>query len=256
MDIESSILPAPSPIGSATNPGADDTYLFDRAHHVQQTLENMQKVNTSGESTELKETSGAAIEFSTQTPPDSYLKSSPEPGHSSKSAEDSKIDQTGDTTSSSEPMSSSPTAAAAARTISRALSITSMGGYETANDQSRPQSSQDSDEEDAYKTPKKPVISADGFHGDSSDERSTIRYQNSFNSLNGLSADAGSTPGAALLNRRSSGRRPKFLRSRHSSQRSSISSFVTNPDGEGSEVTLGVDYALPVWRRSPGQWTL
>jgi long-chain acyl-CoA synthetase len=36
MDIESSILPAPSPIGASTNPGVDDTYLFDGPHRPAQ----------------------------------------------------------------------------------------------------------------------------------------------------------------------------------------------------------------------------
>src|SRR5205085_939384 len=96
---------------------------------------------------------------------------------------------------------------------------------------------------DAERTPRRPRAAAT-HAGDSSDERSTIRYQNSNHSL-GLSADAGSTPGAALLNGRSPARRPKFLRSRHTSQRSSVSSFITNPDsfGEGDK-SLGADYAL------------
>lgn len=54
-----------------------------------------------------------------------------------------------------------------------------------------------------------------------------------------LSVDAGSTPGQALK----SAKRPKYLRSRVASQRSSVSSFVTDPESDVT-VGLGADYAL------------
>jgi chromosome segregation ATPase len=72
-----------------------------------------------------------------------------------------------------------------------------------------------------------------------------LRQQSSDQSLNKQSLDAGSTPGHALQ----SGKRPKYLRRRNTSQRSSVSSFATNPDSHDdaeSDLTvgLGADYAL------------
>ena len=55
--------------------------------------------------------------------------------------------------------------------------------------------------------------------------------------------DAGSTPGNSLR----ASKRPKYLRSRFGSQRSSTSSFITNPEShDGSDATVGLslDYAL------------
>ncbi len=59
-------------------------------------------------------------------------------------------------------------------------------------------------------------------------------------SLHRLSTDAGSTPGYAL---KVAKQRPKYLRSRNASQRSSISSLVTDPESDVT-VGLGTDYAL------------
>ena len=114
-----------------------------------------------------------------------------------------------------------------------------MGGYETADDTGDGGQDHTDEEGDLEATPRKPRNS-------SSDERSMLRRDLSNHSLNNLfPTDAGSTPGVALLKRHSSGKRPKFLRSRHASQRSSVSSFITNPDShDGSDVTLGADYAL------------
>lgn len=246
MDIESSILPAPSPVGGGTNPGVDDTYLFDGPQRPAQP--GSTQITESSAMSKQPTVSDATSNESAFLPPPSAVQGTTglPPPEFTKHGDDITTEYTGDTTSSLENMSSSPTAAAAARTISRAISMASMEGYETANDQMAEQSPQHSDREGEYEiTPRKLRLPAH-LSGDSSDERSTIRYQDSNHSLNRFASDAGSTPGAALLNRKSSGRRPKFLRSRHASQRSSTSSFTTNPEshGDGSDATLGADYAL------------
>jgi len=224
-DVESSFLPALSPIGMTGKNGADDTYLFDRAQPTGRgRLSPLEELSSSSQ-----KPSGEAAPLSPATPPGAYRTPGP--------AEENTMD-IGNTTSSLETMSSSPTAAAAARTVSRAISIASMGGYDAANDAINPQSGDHTDEEgDVEATPRK--------HAEDSyvdlDDRMTLRQHLSNQNL---ATDAGSTPGGALLNQRS-GKRPKFLRSRHASQRSSISSFVTNPEShDGSDVTLGADYAL------------
>jgi predicted nucleic acid-binding Zn-ribbon protein len=234
-DVESSFLPALTPIGMTGKKGADDTYLLDGAQEPREgRLSPLNEISTPAKDNSKSKASVDNLPFSPPTPPNAYR--TPAPEQVDIASQGDSMDA-GNTTSSLETMSSSPTAAAAARTVSRAISMASMGGYETADD-TGPQ--YDTDEEGALEaTPRKTTVA-------SSDSRSTLRHHLSNHSLNNnFSADAGSTPGVALLNRRSSGKRPKFLRSRHASQRSSVSSFITNPDShDGSDVTLGADYAL------------
>lgn len=137
-------------------------------------------------------------------------------------------------TSSLETLSSSPTAAAAARTISRAVSMASLDqGYETADDSkggialenettpSKPQEQNIPLSRSNSPTPTKP---SRGIQPDHNDAQSLID-----------SPDRGSVK---------SPRRPSYLRSRMTSQRSSRSSYgATSTDG-GSELTLGADFAL------------
>jgi chromosome segregation ATPase len=241
IDVESSFMPAPSPIGMTANNGVDDTYLFDGAQPPNGGrpvgLEGSTIPNKNPTTTEPKDSNAP---FSPSTPPNVYRTRVPPVAGISEADEISQ--DVGNTTSSLETMSSSPTAAAAARTVSRAISMASMGGYETANDTSDAHSQDNTDnEEDLEATPRKQRNNPYA----ESDDRSTLRHHLSNISLNNtFSADAGSTPGVALLTRRTSGTKPKFLRSHHS-KHSSVSSFVTNPDShDGSDVTLGADYAL------------
>lgn len=236
-DVESSFLPSVSPIGMTSKRGADDTYLFDGAHEsALGRLSPLRETVTPAKDNSMSEGASAESPFSPPTPPNAYRTPAPEQ-QASESQENSM--NPGDTTSSLETMSSSPTAAAAARTVSRAISMASMGGYERADHTGDGTQDNTDEEGDLEATPRKP---RDG----SSDDRSTLRHRLSNHSLsNHFSTDAGSTPGVALLKRHSSGKRPKFLRSRHASQRSSVSSFITNPDShDGSDVTLGADYAI------------
>jgi predicted nucleic acid-binding Zn-ribbon protein len=233
-DVESSFMPAPSPIGINADgkKGVDDTYLFDGAqpqNGLQQRL---------GE---------AASKVADSTKPDRTSSEEDEAYQTARAGspipEESTVN-TGNTTSSLETMSSSPTAAAAARTVSRAISMASADGQESMNSEDGENSQEQTDSEhDVEATPRKRA----GSHG--SDDRSTLRHHLSNRSLN--AADAGSTPGHALLNNKI--RRPKFLRSRHASQHSSVSSFVTNPEShEGIDLTMGADYALQSGGAAPG----
>ncbi|KAM4056540.1 centrosomin domain-containing protein [Hirsutella rhossiliensis] len=117
-------------------------------------------------------------------------------------------------------LDSSPAAAAAARTISRAASSTS-------NPKVPPLARDDDDAEN-------PLLS-----GTDDAPASSSRSQ----SLSEDKMDAGSTPGNSLR----VAKRPKYLRSRHGSERSSSSSFVTNAEShQDSDATVGIglDYAL------------
>lgn len=229
-DMESSFLPpAPSPLTTAQNHGADDTFLFDGARSTE-TKSQRSGTMMSEESDGVK---------SPTTDPHSYQTPHATRAHTPDPEDTSNVPA--DTTSSLETMSSSPTTAAAARTISRAVSQASLG-YQTANEQDTDeQTDEDNRQEETPRYKKRGLLTA----SDSDDERSTIRNQNSSNSLMGRSAkDAGSTPGAGLLGRKTSGR-PKYLRSRNTSQRSSVSSFLTNDSyDDQSDVQYGADYAL------------
>ncbi|OAA57786.1 anucleate primary sterigmata protein B [Cordyceps fumosorosea ARSEF 2679] len=107
------------------------------------------------------------------------------------------------TTSNLEAFDSSPTAAAAARTVSRAVSMASNATRHAT----------DADEDNGAAADESFASSLD--HNDSrwSQSQRSDRH------------DAGSTPGFGLRKQR-----PKYLRSRFGSQRSSTSSFITNAE--------------------------
>ncbi|OAA45421.1 anucleate primary sterigmata protein B [Metarhizium rileyi] len=128
-----------------------------------------------------------------------------------------------DTTSSLENLDSSPTTAAAARTISRAVSmasnVTTDGGTATPADEGP--------FKDDIETSLLPSADEPFFQSQTYVDKT----------------DAGSTPGNSLR----IAKRSKYLRSRYGSHRSSTSSLITNPESQdGSEATIGqgADYAL------------
>ncbi|KAF9769582.1 hypothetical protein IL306_012994 [Fusarium sp. DS 682] len=182
-DVESSFLPALSPIPTAsTNQegGIDDTYQFDSP----------------------------------------TKKPAPQPQQQIKE-EDHDVTVASTNTSSFENFSS-PTAAATQRTISRAVSMASQPDRSTSYVESE---KEDTEQESSQ-------VSSAG------DNDAPLSRTHSLSE----NVDAGSTPGQSLRSRR-----PRYLRSRFGSQRSSTSSFATNPEShEGSDMTvgLGTDYAL------------
>ncbi|KAL3426477.1 microtubule associated protein [Phlyctema vagabunda] len=232
-DVESSFLPAVSPIATGKS-GVDDTYLFDSAQ-ADQAASNPNPNPNPEVKTPAKEDRVQETAVSPPTPDNAYQ--TPGPPRAGTPDNDTSQD-VGNTTSSLETMSSSPTAAAAARTISRAISQASHGGYETANDAAEDDLEM---EVDPDATPRKPRMATRLADAESSDGPSILQRHLSPSAL----LDAGSTPGHALLERRSSRNLPRFLRSRHGSQRSSSnSSFHANDDQDESETNYGADYAL------------
>ncbi|KAI1857271.1 uncharacterized protein JN550_013354 [Neoarthrinium moseri] len=269
QDIESSFVPPLSPVQVAgPGGGVDDTYLFDstrsrpstrppREHPVDQAAADAHQ-GTSAPPAPARPSS------STHTPPaepddlhqdlsshadisaavadhghqdmaeSRQLPASNTPAsHVDASLAMSTNQEAGNTTESLETMSS-PAAAAAMRTASRAVSMASNPSNLPAEDSNTsemyPSTSRDSSRVDIPDTDDSFSAIAPRSHHDTSDA-----------DLKKTSVDAGSTPGAALRY----GTRPKYLRSRNASQRSSTSSFLTNEDGT-SDVTvgLGADYAL------------
>ncbi|KAG5938452.1 hypothetical protein E4U53_008006, partial [Claviceps sorghi] len=131
----------------------------------------------------------------------------------------------GDTTASLENLDSSPTAAAAARTVSRAASMASnTTGDGAAGTMTSVDDSESNNEND------------NSFL--SGTEEPFLRSQNASDRLDAVSNASNSLR---------IGKRSKYLRSRFGSQRSSTSSNVASSDSQdGSEVTVGIgaDYAL------------
>ncbi|KAG4277610.1 hypothetical protein FPRO04_07387 [Fusarium proliferatum] len=187
-DVESSFLPALSPIPTASTNlegGVDDTYQFDS--------------------------------------PTKKPAPAPQPLQRHQEEEEDHDVTIASTNTSGFENFSSPTAAATRRTISRAVSMASQPDNRNT--------SYDESEKDDTEQESSQVSSA-------GDNEAPLSRTHSLSEK----VDAGSTPGQSLRSRR-----PKYLRSRFGSQRSSTSSFATNSEShEGSDMTvgLGTDYAL------------
>ncbi|KAH9905590.1 hypothetical protein F4778DRAFT_669297 [Xylariomycetidae sp. FL2044] len=256
QDVESSFIPPISPIQvGGPEAGIDDTYLFDapanqnkqqqqEQHppptadpdqsdvHPQQHLQHPAETSTTDE-TKLAPTSTTPR----PSPPHAAVQDAPQQTEPEPELPDSQADDytqptdTGDTTASLENFSSSPTAAAAARTASRAIS---MASHQVAHDTTADSEGLDPSGHESSHTQSQDETSF-------SAAGSTLHHRSSDSHSRKPAGDAGSTPGHSLK----VGKRPKYLRSRNASQRSSTSSFLTN-DGNESDVTvgLGTDYAF------------
>ncbi|KAI5859832.1 hypothetical protein GGS23DRAFT_263203 [Durotheca rogersii] len=134
--------------------------------------------------------------------------------------DDPDVTESGNSTSALDSLSS-PTAAAAARAVSRAMPVASKHAGESS-----------ASAEGDLDAPPRDSSSLDA-PTEETVEALNLDHQNSDQSLH------------APENSLGLGKRPKYLRSRNASQRSSTSSFLSNEDVE-SDVTvgLGADYAL------------
>ncbi|KAI9052625.1 hypothetical protein LZ554_003967 [Drepanopeziza brunnea f. sp. 'monogermtubi'] len=239
-DVESSFMPIPSPISMDGKKGTDDTYLFDSAQASPPP--GLPKLLEDSATTSEPQTEMHAPDTPLSPPNSANPHNTPEAARQDLFNHESM--DAADTTSSLETMSSSPTAAAAARTVSRAISMASTGRYDASYDTGDSQQETANEGENESTPRKQKTIRLT----DSSDDRSTLHEGVSSRNLSSSFGDmgnAGSTPGIPLLRRKSSGRRPKFLRSRHGSQNSSVSSLGTTAESQdASDITLGADYAL------------
>jgi Micro-tubular organiser Mto1 C-term Mto2-binding region/Centrosomin N-terminal motif 1 len=167
---------------------------------------------------------------SPQTPPGAYKTPAPGQQMVQQLKEEEVTIPSLPNTSSLETMSSSPTAAAAARTVSRVISQTTLGGYETANEEVAPESPSPSiyhnTNEDSEITPRKPDMNGNGPHNQPF-------IDGNAESLEDLTQAS-----------ESRSKRPKYLSRRQSSQRFSYSSLASSNTETASDATLGADYAL------------
>ncbi len=175
------------------------------------------------------------------TPPDMYQ--TPAPGRTelpSGYTPETAIDHGHYNTSSLETMSSSPTAAAAARSISRAVSRSTIDdGYETADDSKGGIFLGDKgrdDNSDHETTPRKPrADTISSSRSSSPTPTKTLGPHRQAATAEDQIGDDDSTP---------SQKRPVLSNRRTATQRSSYSSYTTTSTEGGSDLTLGADYAL------------
>jgi hypothetical protein len=222
MDVESSFLPELSPLAKPAKSGSEDDYISGTFH--------------------ISETS---MERRASTPSEEYQ--TPAPGKHddvtpTEQSPDSKLDHPN--TSSLETMSSSPTAAAAARTVSRAISLASIGGYETAEEHNASATEQsDNDQEDSKEaTPKTVTMRQQPPSPPDTPTPMKVEPSNASEEAENGDVDEEHTTLSSTPRKR-----PKVLSSRQASQRSSYSSYTSNTTNstEGaSDLTVGAEYAL------------
>ena len=215
QDIESSFSAPLSPLPTSSK-GLDDTFVFDSPskkpappHPAQDADES---ADQSADQSQVLPTRSHQTTRAAQDADESSLQ---------PSAHDYSTSHVGNGTASLEAFSSSPTAAAAARSISRAVSHATSVRSEVNPEHT--DSAADHPDDSLLQPESNASVSENSR--DHSQERVPI--------------DAGHTPGQALK----SSKRPKYLRSRIGSQRSSVSSLLTDPESDMT-VGTGADYAL------------
>ncbi|KAI9678404.1 MAG: Anucleate primary sterigmata protein B [Trizodia sp. TS-e1964] len=238
MDIESSFLPEHSAIafGMPEDGAENDHSAF--AHEARGDSRGILTKSIHHEETIPEETS--YIPSSPPTPSEAYKTPAPQRYESPTPENGSTVE--GEAlphidTSMLETMSSSPTVEAAKRTMSRAINVAQNPS--SAKDPQSPVSNSEQDEDEKGDiTPRKGLESPDGqqkLEVPSLDLKSPVETDTN-------EKDEGQATGS-LASRLS--RRPKSWLSQNVSQRSSVSSFMTNTTIDGvSDVTLGADYAL------------
>ncbi|KAK4150996.1 hypothetical protein C8A00DRAFT_17547 [Chaetomidium leptoderma] len=229
QDIESSFSAPLSPLPTSHN-GLDDTFVFDSPSKKPAPPRSHPNPDESADRSQLLPTlnrpaSGAPHDDGDES-------------NLQTSVQDHSMQNVGNGTASLEAFSSSPTAAAAARSISRAVSqaasVRSEFNHEH-NDSVADQHAQDQSVDDSLLNP-----GSNASLSQSSREQSQERTP----------VDAGHTPGQALK----SSMRPKYLRSRMGSQRSSVSSLLTDPESDAT-VGMDTDYALQSGGATPALGT-
>lgn len=244
MDLDSSFLPEMSPAGRSVRAEEDDTSISVPAE-PEKRLDTVREARSGEEQNEMKEAYPAfAHESSSEsptTPPHMYQ--TPAPGRDElPQADDDGTTFEGEhfTPSTLETMSSSPTAAAAARTVSRALSAASVPNHDPAQDVDYAQSDNGEvspSDGNHDPTPLKPTLSTP-----SSQQGSPTPTKSAVPAGSGNAADKDDE--AWDFSSPRSRKRPKFLKTRISSQMSSYSSYTTTSTDGKSDATLTIDYAL------------
>lgn len=230
MEEDSTFLPPPSPFSGS---GRYDTLTSGAS---MDSLEGTNKLGTDHEASQQSPESPSGI-YQTPAPGREF---SPQ---KQASAGNEEFDPT---TSSPDTMSSSPTAKAAARKPPRSLSVASTEGYKTADDdgQSSKASEKATLQEDL--TPRRNQSRRSSTLNPLESSSPTIQAVSQ--TMNGSFAEDASDAHASPLQSR---RRPAFLTTRMSTQKSSYSTYTTVSTEGGSDATLGADYALQTGGAAP-----
>ncbi|KAK2757875.1 Anucleate primary sterigmata protein B [Arachnomyces sp. PD_36] len=234
LDMESSFLPEVSTVALG-QPVIDSGHDMD-SNSQQREVNNSSpsRSQTNGRATQGGNNLNPQVGESSLNSPGAFY--TPAPGREDSLNVDTTLSgdrdsvMVGDTTSALETMTSSPTAAAAARTISRVLSATSPTKYDPIADadDSTATGPHDNSQDDIDATPRRSARNPSPARWNTETAGSELDTQSS---------------GSLSARRR---KRPKFLTSRQSTNRFSYSSIASsgNTDAASGETTLGADYAL------------
>ncbi|ODH50112.1 hypothetical protein GX48_03792 [Paracoccidioides brasiliensis] len=260
MDIESSFVPEPSAIDVAATPGLrapDDTYLVGVDVGASSQIEEGDSRETpSSPSTPPGAYKTPAAHRATGLDPSLFGEEGDSAQHRNYNHDQDNDDQKGpdvtpsakgnDTvnTSSLETISTSPTAAAAARTVSRIISSAqSRSSLRSNSSQRRRQYAErdlsSTDDDNVGNTPRRPT-------------RNISPVSKQLQDTTGVSGSEGDTQHSSGQSSERRHRRPKFLTSRQSVHRFSTSSAATVTTDTASEATMGVDFALQSGGAAPG----
>ncbi|PGH34444.1 hypothetical protein GX50_02712 [[Emmonsia] crescens] len=273
LDMESSFLPEPSTIDVAATPGLpapDDTYLIGvNGGDLSQVDEGDSRETPPSPSTPPGAYKTPAARRATRLEPSLFEEEGDseeqkendndhDHDHEHDDYEDEDVTPSAKgnettNTSSLETISSSPTAAAAARTVSRAistaLSSSSLRSHASKHRQYGERddsqlSSTDDDNVDA--TPRRSTRNI-------SPTRAASRQLQDTTGISGSEGDTHHSSGPSSERRR---KRPKFLTSRQSVHRFSASSIATvGTDTASSEAAMGVDFAIQSGGAAPANHT-
>lgn len=243
MDIESSFLPEASvQVDAAQVPqGADDTYLFGGSPGHSRPLSRAADTQGSAQPTQISEPQDGDSSMWTDGPPtpaDAYK--TPAPRRPDPDADDS-LDTAAST---SDALPSSPSAQAAQRNLSRIVPDTKPAEHTQPGglDEEQATSGAEQKERDDFQRPTSSASTVKAPEFGPLEEGSSFTDDHDL-SIENISIPVPSLPSATAR----PGSRPTFLQNRHSSQRSSVSSFTNHSDvsGDGGSTTsLGADYAL------------
>ncbi|KAK4146659.1 uncharacterized protein C8A04DRAFT_9633 [Dichotomopilus funicola] len=238
QDIESSFTAPLSPLPTTSN-GLDDTFVFDSPSKKPPPERRAQTVAGDDDISELPTPDRSQVLPTRSLAASRASHNHDESGIQQPSVGDQSVlddHEVGNGTASLEAFSSSP---AAARSVSRVAAV-HAASVRDARDESTTTTSDHlpaQQEEQSFDDSLLPP------HSDTSTvPASEDQGQDQLDEDPG-SVDAGSTPGHSLKSSSGNGGKPKYLRSRIGSQRSSVSSLLTDT---GSDVTVGMgaDYAL------------
>ncbi|KAI9826954.1 MAG: Anucleate primary sterigmata protein B [Phylliscum demangeonii] len=271
MDFESSFLPVSSPINQGERMNDNDVVDGRMSVPLTGALPSPSRDNPVRPATR----GGLSPSSSPPTPPETYR--TPAPSSTAMAARDTSPDVQEDSSllvSSLETMSS-PAAAAAARTLSRVMSMASVSGYETAEEGSVGRAVHaEAVSEDEEDTPRKPTTSShpdppdhDGPSLGVGDDESHDSVQPQVDGPEEEQEDTEDAEDAELAEEETQEEaqadeeeseeaqdvvepaskvkaRPSSARDRQWSHASTRTSMSLRSDGTASDVTLGADYAL------------